>query len=47
MLASTRYEERVLAKVKDLGRVRMGGVRNQSGKLKARSRKGTCSKENE
>lgn len=38
-LPSARYQERVLKKIKDLGRVRMGGVRNQSQRVKARSKK--------
>lgn len=39
VLTGARYEERALAKIKDLGRVRMGGVRKQSGRLKARRKK--------
>ena len=46
-LASARYEEKAIAKIKDLGRVRMGRVRNQSGRVKARSKKEISNEWNE
>lgn len=45
-LASARYEEKALAKIKDLGKVRMRRVRNQSGRVQARRKKEISNKQN-
>lgn len=47
VLASALYEERALAKIKDLRRARMDGVRNQSGRAKARTKQEISNKQNE